>query len=177
MEHNNFTSKINKILAHLKLAACSIILLWLGYFFTIIILLSYLSFGSDKLFVIVAGVWLMIGIFWQIRIILLLWRKNVFVTQCSQSQHKVKYKNAIFYFDYPNYYSFKIPMFFFLSAEIPVTIVTIMVLLFPISKVGYCPTCNEIKVQCPYCKQISPIDEVANNHFKCPHCGKTNRII
>lgn len=72
---NNKSILTNKILAHLKLLAYSIILLWLGYFFTMIILSSCLSFVSDKLFVIVAGIWLTIEFFWQIRIRQLLWRK------------------------------------------------------------------------------------------------------
>lgn len=46
---NNKSILTNKILAHLKLLAYSIILLWLGYFFTMIILSSCLSFVSDKL--------------------------------------------------------------------------------------------------------------------------------
>lgn len=176
MKKNKYIFIINKIRAYLKLSACSIILLWLGHFFTIPILVSQLPFAAGKLFYIVEGIWLTIGIFWQIRIIQLLWRKNAFIAQCSHSQHKVKYKNAIDGIEYPCNLPYPRSAFF-ASSDIPVMIVTIMVLLFPIPKVGCCPTCDEIKVQCPYCKHIMPIEEIETNHFKCVNCGKTNHII
>ncbi len=149
----------------------------------IIILYTVEAINYTLMYLIIGGGCILIELIWQVRISKLLWSKEMFVAPCSHSQQEVVYKNAmcviaydVYTLESQNKFLDALIFWYLSSAATPSMVFAFQILLFRSPKVGYCPICNEVKVQCPYCKRIMPIEELSNNRFQCLHCGKTNYV-
>lgn len=173
---------LKKVVYHILLTLCSIFQLIFAFIPLLIIALAALEYlNNTLLYQAIGGIYILIELIWQIRISKIIWSKKMFVASCSHSQHEVVYTNAFYVIDYDVYEPslhnrfLRILVCWYLPGSF-LRLHSWQILLFRSPKVGYCPTCNEVKVQCPYCKHIMPIEALSDNHFKCPHCGKKNHV-
>ncbi len=185
MVKNKVIIILRKVGIHILLTLSSIFQLIFAFIPLVIVALAAIEyFNNSLLFKAIGWIYILVELIWQIRLSKLLWSKKMFVAPCSHSQHEVVYQNAMCLINYDVYepsshnrfLSILITWYLLGVGNGHMILHSWQILFFRSPKVGYCPTCNEVKVQCPYCKHIMPIEELSNNHFKCLHCGKTNYV-
>ncbi len=185
MAKNKVIIVLGKVGIHMLLTLSSIFQLIFAFIPLVIVALAALEYFNNTLLCQAIGwMYILVELIWQIRISKVLWRKKMFVAPCSHSQNEVVYQNAMCLINYDVYepsshnrfLSIVIIWYLYGGGNSLMRLHLWQILLFRSPQVGYCPTCNEVKVQCPYCKHIMPIEDLSNNDFKCLHCGKTNYV-